>query len=221
MIALTLSLMRWQLGRAEEKAALAAILAARVSLEPIRLTGDETDGESIRYRRALATGEWRPDRAIFVDNRSHKEKIGYHVLVPLQLAGGAEVIVNIGFAQRPRDYPKLPVVDLPRGVETVEGTALVPSTRYVELASNTIVGPVWQNFDLARYQRVTGRKAAPVVLSPRTARVGLEPVVEVPDTGIDKHRGYAFQWGAMATAIFIIWILTNVQLTARHKPTAP
>jgi surfeit locus 1 family protein len=215
MIALTLSLMRWQLGRAEEKGALAATLAARANLPQLPLTGSERSGNELRYRKLIATGVWQPARTIFVDNRTHADKPGFHALVPLQLGNGASLLVNVGFVPRGRQYPQPPTLQLPSGSATVMGRGSLPSTRYVELSQDTIVGNVWQNFDLARYAKVTGTVALPIVLLADTPAPSAQRVVEVPDVGIDKHRGYAFQWGAMAAAIFIVWIVTNVHLSRR------
>jgi surfeit locus 1 family protein len=219
MIALTLSLMRWQLGRAEEKATLAALLDARAGLPALALSGQEPSGEPLRYRKLTAAGTWQPERAIFVDNRSHHNATGYYVLVPLQLKSGPSVLVNIGFAARGRDYPRPPAVALPRGEATLAGVGSLPSSRYVELAAGTISGNVWQNFDLARYAKVTNTQPVPIVLLANVGVPGLTAITEVPDTGIDKHRGYAFQWGAMAAAIFIVWIVTNVHFTPRRPAT--
>jgi surfeit locus 1 family protein len=218
MIALTLSLMRWQLNRAHEKATLANILAARVEAPVITLNGPIADGAALRYFRVQATGTWRPADAIYVDNRTHGQQTGFHVLVPLQIAPTQEVVVNIGFVARSREYPRAPQVQLPSGAAVVNGLAVIPSQRYVELAASTIVGAVWQNFDLVRYQQVTQRQALPVVVLATPTPTGLTAVDEKPSTGIDKHRGYAFQWGALAFAIFIVWIVTNVQLNRRPPP---
>ncbi len=47
---------------------------------------------------------------------------------------------------------------------TIKGRINQPPSRYLELASDTAKGRVWQNLDLARYAKATGHALLPIVV---------------------------------------------------------
>ena len=95
LIALLVSLGRWQLRRAEEKRALFDSFAAgdgrhaRPSMlrrPPLR-----------RYQHVEAGGRYDQTRQILIDNMVNGERVGYFVITPFALAGGGWVLVNRGW----------------------------------------------------------------------------------------------------------------------------
>jgi surfeit locus 1 family protein len=74
---------------------------------------------------------------------------------------------------------------------------------------------VWQNLVLARYAKWSGLKLQPIVLQQTSeADDGLLRVWGRPDTGADKHRGYAFQWYALAMTILIVYVALSFRRSA-------
>ena len=63
MLALLVSLGRWQVDRAHEKEERQALLDARMDDAPLRLTGSVPTAEPLLFRRVLASGEWLAERA--------------------------------------------------------------------------------------------------------------------------------------------------------------
>jgi surfeit locus 1 family protein len=131
------------------------------------------------------------------------------VLTPLKIAGSdIAVLVNRGWIAAGTRREVLPQFTTPAGIETVEGIAVVPSSHMLELDAKTEEGSVWQNLVLARYAKWSGLKLQPVVLQQTSeAADGLTRVWGRPDSGADKHRGYAFQWYALAATILIIYVV--------------
>jgi surfeit locus 1 family protein len=83
------------------------------------------------------------------------------------------------------------------------------------LDANTEEGIVWQNLVLARYAKWSGLKLQPVVLQQTSeAADGLVRVWERPDSGADRHRGYAFQWYALAATILISYVALSFRRAA-------
>jgi surfeit locus 1 family protein len=211
MVALTCGLGRWQLGRAEEKAALQSLLEARMAEAPLLLAGRVDAGRS-RYRRAVAAGEYWAEGQIYLDNRQDRDRAGYHVLTPLALApGGPYLLVNRGWVARGAGYPKPPAVEVPRGRVEVAGLLVTPVKRFLELSTEVIDGPVWQNLRLDAWQARTGRDVLALVLVTDRPDAGLARVTESPSENIDKHLGYAFQWFALATAVVVLWVVLNLK----------
>lgn len=214
-IALTLSLGNWQLRRAEEKLALGRELDEAARHTVLALPSRPIGAQDFEFRRISARGEYLTNHTILLDNKVRHGSAGYQVLTPLSLAGGGmSVLVNRGWVAAGLRRDILPQIQTPAGSVTVEGVAVVPSSHILELGKNTEEGMVWQNLVLARYANWSGLKLQPIVLQQTSnAADGLVRTWGRPDTGADKHRGYAFQWYALATTILIIYVALSFKRT--------
>ncbi len=210
-IALTASLGRWQLNRAAEKQAVQAEYESKAQQASTEYRGDEINAEGLRYRHVTARGEFEGAGEIFLDNKFHHDTAGYHVITPLRIAGTQRyVLVNRGWVARGNDYRNVPAVKIPQGMQTIDGIAVPPSGRFLELSQQTVEGKVWQNLVISRYTDATKLPVAPLVIQQQNdSGDGLPRVRERLDTGIAKHQGYAFQWFALALGIFITYIVVN------------
>ena len=212
MIALTVSLGRWQMHRAEYKEGLQAQLESRAAEPPLHLTGPVPSAEPLFFRRVHAEGEWIADRQIYIDNQIHEGRAGFTVITPLRLRGSASaVLVNRGWEARGPQYPQAPGVEVPAGEVRVDGLATVPPARFLELSGETVTGNVWQNLSIERYRERTGLDVLPVVVLADPPAPGLAAFTERPDTGVAKHREYEWTWFALAATAFSLWVALNVR----------
>lgn len=212
MVALTFSLGRWQANRAEEKAVRQALLESRVAEGPLTLTGSVRSAGDLLFRRVRAEGRFVPAGQIFIDNRIHGGRAGFHVLTPLALKGdGPLVLVNRGWIARSAAYPAPPDVPVPPGEQAVEGLATIPSTRFLELSGDTVAGAVWQNLSIDRYARQAGRDVLPVLVLATQPAPGLAAVTEKPDAGIAKHQEYSLTWFSLAATVVALWVGLNLR----------
>ena len=207
-IALTVSLGNWQTRRAEEKLALGRRLDDAAHHAVLALPPGPVDVHDYEFSRVSARGEYSARHTILLDNKVLHSVAGYQVLTPLKIAGGdMYVLVNRGWVAAGAWRDILPQIKTPAGTETVEGIGIVPSKYIFELGTKTEEGSVWQNLVLARYAKWSGLKLQPIVLQQTSeAADGLVRAWARPDTGADRHRGYAFQWYALATAILIAYV---------------
>lgn len=210
-VAATVALGNWQSGRAAEKQAIQDQLLARKALPPVELGARSSFLDEWTFRLGRARGEYLADQVIFLDNKSHGSRVGVHVVAPLQLSNGDILLINLGWLQRPGSYPVMPKIDLPKGPQTVEGHLVPPVRRFLELKDETAQGNLWQNLTVERVQSALARPVLPVVLQLRPPAPGMQPVTELPDAGIDKHRGYAFQWYSLATLVTLLWLGLNLR----------
>ena len=215
-IALTVALGNWQSRRAEEKFALGRDLDDAARRAVLVLPPTPVDAHGYEFARISARGEYSVRHTILLDNKVLRGVAGYQVLTPLKIAGGdMYVLVNRGWVAAGARRDSLPQIQTPAGTATVEGIAVVPSSHILELAAKTEEGIVWQNLVLARYAKWAGLKLQPIVLQQTSDSAdGLVRAWERPDTGADRHRGYAFQWYALATTILISYVALSFKRAA-------
>lgn len=212
-LVLTLSLGNWQSGRAETKRALQARYDAAMREAPIHVGSTLLDRDSVLYRKLEVEGAFDDAHSILLDNRVMNGVAGYHVLTPLRISGGPLVIlVNRGWVAAGRTREQVPAPPTPAGVMRLEGMAVDPHTRYVELAPTAPQGRVWQNLDFARYAAITGLRLQPVLLLQTSSTAdGLQRSWPRPDTGVNTHVSYAVQWYSLAATLTVLWLIMNVK----------
>ena len=216
MIALTVSLGRWQYHRAQEKTERQALLDARNAEAPMRLTGPVRSADAILYRRVQVQGRYVPEGQVFIDNRIHAGMAGFEVVTPLAIGGaGALVLVDRGWVARTAAYPAAPGVPVPAGDVVVEGIATLPPARFLELSDETVSGNVWQNLRIDRYAARAGREVLPVVVHASPPGPGMAFVEEHPEFGADKHREYMLTWFSLAATVAALWVGLNLERERR------
>ena len=218
-IILTASAGNWQLKRAEEKARLQAAYdrgaaGPVIHLGPLPLSADE-----LRLRRVEADGEFVPQALVLLDNRIHEHVAGYHVIMPLRIAGSnAHVLVNRGWIPAGPDRTRLPAISTPAGTVHIEGMAVVPG-RFLELAQANEASVVWQNLTIDRFVAGRGVQVVqPVIVQQTSASAdGLVREWPRPDFGISKHYSYAVQWFLFCGFIIFLLVYFHVRKAGSKK----
>lgn len=213
LIALGAVLGNWQLHRAAEKRALKQAYAERGREPPVQVPAIAADPAELELRKVEVRGRFEPKLAVYVDNRVYRGGAGYHVIMPVSIAAsGRYVLVNRGWIAALPGRREAPPVATPAGEVTVTGTAIVPSTRFVELSTKVAEGNIWQNLVLERYRQATQIEIQPFVIQQESSLDdGLVRDWPAPDFGIEKHYGYAFQWFALSLTTFIYYVVAHVR----------
>ena len=211
---LFIELGNWQLSRADQKNAQQAQLD-KLSQQPIiTLPGARVNLEDFQYREVEIRGEYLPSHTIYLDNKTHNGVAGYHVLTPIKLANSSlHVLINRGWIAGGIDRAILPnIPQVEQGEMIVTGVVVSPEQRMLQLTDQVIVGAVWNNLDVQRYQEITGLELQPIlVLQQDQIEDGLVRQWDRPDSGSAKNMGYAIQWFSLAATAFIIFLVLNVK----------
>ena len=223
MAAATFSLGQWQLRRAAHKEALqtAIELQAKLPILDARALTSTKNKLDVVHRQAALTGVWRPEFTIFLDNRPMSGKTGFVVVTPLVLDGSSEVIlVQRGWAQRNfTDRTRLPDISTPQGSVTLHGR-IAPSPSKLYEFKGMESGHIRQNIDVTVFGKEIGMPLLAVsLLQTDAANEGLLRDWAVPNAGVDKHYGYAFQWFGLCALLFILYIWFQVISPLRLKKT--
>lgn len=227
MLALLVSAGFWQLGRADEKRALAVERDYRGAKDTLVIEpglAETASMERLRHRRARARGHYRAHRQYLLDNRTHRGVAGYHVLTPLRLEGSdVHVLVNRGWQPVGPDRTRLP--DTAVGTQTgiAEGLLVAPPAAGLTLGETGYETESWprlvQQVDLARMQAQLGAPLLPFVLrlSPDAddgyvrewqVRAAMTP---------ERHLGYAVQWFALAAALVALCVWASMRASGENS----
>src|SRR5690554_275431 len=235
LAAVCVSLGNWQLGRAAQRDAIKAAIDSGRSQAPVSLHGDTPAEALIPWRPAQATGIWRPELTVLLQNRNHQGRPGYWVATPLMLHDASSTAVLVLRGWLPREaalgasQAALPDIPEVHGQATVAGELLEHVPRLLELWSWSDDGvghlparipdaeggiPVVQNLPISAYATATGLKFMPTILAQTGPASGSasqnDPLVrEWPEPALDsdKNRGYALQWFGFATIAAIAWLI--------------
>jgi surfeit locus 1 family protein len=183
-----IALGNWQTGRAAEKRALGAL------------------------ERVVLEGEFVPRFTVYLDNKTHRGKVGYEVITPLRVKGSDKqgsaehVLVNRGWVEAARTRDVLPEVATPAGEVRIEGVSLARLPRV--LMAGKAEGKVRQTIDIGAYAAETGLRLQPRVLEQHSdTRDGLARDWPPHDAGAEKNEGYALQWYSLAALAVVLGIV--------------
>jgi surfeit locus 1 family protein len=223
-IAIAVLLGNWQVRRTEEKLALQERFDDRGRGAVLQVPALAIDARAVEFSRVAARGEFLSRHTILLDNRVQNGIVGYQVLTPLRIEGGELcVLVDRGWVAAGSRREVLPQFSTPAGMQTIKGVAVVPSTKFFELGGGADPaadpGPVWQHLDFERFSRTTHLPLQPIVIQQTSAAEdGLKRVWERPDNGVNTHRGYAFQWYALAVLVLILYVTLNLRRIETQAP---
>ena len=221
---LLLGLGFWQLDRADQKQAILDEYIAKTVLEPVDLNVEILSGhtdENTLWRRGVIRGRYTNDRTFMLDNQVVKGMVGYFVYSPFEIEGSKiRVIINRGWV--PAGEHREVVPQIAQTTDLITLTGLV--TDYPP-PPGILMGDRDQNLqqmapDISRMQIINGKLLEEMLdydLFPYVIRLdpsapaGFVREWSAPESGKEKHLGYAVQWFALAAALVVIYISVNLR----------
>ncbi|MFZ6776698.1 SURF1 family protein [Undibacterium sp. Ji83W] len=226
LVSLGIALAQWQTHRALEKETLAALLSERQHL-PALVLNSQTPSEQLQvFRKLQVRGQFIREWPLYLDNRPLQGKAGLYVLMPFKLADSSKyVLIARGWHPRDaRDRMHMPDIPAPAGQVVLEGMLRDKLDRVMQLGQAEVVKPgsLLQNIDVEALAKQTRWDFYPFVLEQTLEQMpdqapeqssshkdGLSRDWPMPSAGADKHRGYAFQWYALALMAFLFFVVTG------------
>lgn len=227
-VAATLALGGWQLGRAAEKQAAAALIAQRARQQawgdadwPCAAPGlpsgtvAAAPGALPEHRPVRLHGHWLGERTVFLDNRPMDGAPGFDVVTPLRLSrgpcAGRLLLVQRGWLPRDAaDRQRLPRWRDTADEVSIPGRVLLQLSRTYALGHEALpspgqLRPIRQNTDAAFWQHWLGQAPLAGALlqtdddaAAAAMGVRLRRHWAAADSGVGKHQAYAAQWFAMS-----------------------
>mgnify|MGYP000217777496 CR=1 FL=1 len=204
LLPVLLALGVWQLQRAGEKAALNTAIDARLALQPRPLTGGAVELDDLQTYTPVRLRGHYTDEYHLLDNRTRGGRAGYEVL---QVFVSAEQrwLVNRGWIAAPPERGRLPEIVRPPAARAITGF-LYPVEETAE-APRSATGTRIQQLDSAfagSLNLARPRWSIRLSADSDTALVTDWQLINSPP---ERHRAYAAQWFAMATALVILWLV--------------
>jgi surfeit locus 1 family protein len=165
-------------------------------------------------RKVRVSGVFDPAGTVYLDSRILNGVPGFYVITPLVIGEGLPaLLVDRGWqAHDLRDRARIAAPMPPSGRVSVEGLAVARPSALLELGGKTElrVPGLWQNLNFSAYEQATGRSVARFVIQQSAdaqsvnSEDGLRREWPRPANGVEKNRGYAFQWYAIAVLIAVL-----------------
>ena len=216
LIAMLIALGRWQLRRADEKNALFDAFAA--GADAARLIDFQTPRVA-RYQHVEANGHYDATRQVLIDNMVYAGRAGYFVITPFALQGGGWLLVNRGWVPLGADRAERPAFAVGADARRIRGRAdnlPSPGIRMGDHATLSPPYPVVAEYPShAELAQLLGESAwtgaTDLVLLDPGESDGYARAWAPPGFPPLRHIGYAVQWFALALALFVIYLATNLR----------
>lgn len=221
MLPLLIALGFWQLDRGNQKQQVMQAFEKNAQGKPEILTArqiQEQDQQSLLWHKVQIKGQFDTTHQFLLDNQPMDFKMGYYVYTPFGLDDSTtHILINRGWIAANPDRKILPDVKLPTEklfiigtVKQPQGTGLVLSEDLIEKLPNGLNRI--QQVKLDQIEELAGVKLQPyIVRLNKESPAGYTRNWPPPGSGKEKHYAYAFQWFAMALAVFIIYIVVNTK----------
>lgn len=211
---LTMELGFWQLRREAEKQYSLEVQAQALRAAPIDLAAALASDNPVAHR-VQVLGSWLPAPLLLLENQSHDETRGVHVLQWLLLPDGKKLLVDRGWQNEALTAPTVA-----SGPAQLHGVLYKPGQPWrspvLDLKQPVVRMPVL-DFQLLRagddhslpyLLRLDGDSAA--ALQPNWQSNGMTPA---------KHHGYAVTWFALSAALLLMygWWLYQLKNKSRNR----
>jgi surfeit locus 1 family protein len=219
LIALLISLGRWQLRRADEKRVLFDSFAAGTDATRLIELGTP---RLPRYQHVEASGHYDQARQILIDNMVDAGRAGYFVITPFALTGGGWVLVNRGWVPLGASRAVRPTIPVTSDARRLRGRADNLPSPGIQMGTKGKLAPPYpvvaafpNHAELAQLLGESSwTKAADLVLLDPAEPDGYVRSWAPPGFPPMRHIGYAVQWFALALTLLVIYVVTNLRRDA-------
>jgi surfeit locus 1 family protein len=219
LLALLISLGRWQLRRAHEKQALYDAFASGADVT--RLIDSATPALP-RYQHVQVSGHYDASRQVLIDNMVESQRAGYFVITPFELKDGGWMLVNRGWVPLGQSRADRPAIPADAAQRTIRGRADKLPSPGIQLGTRPALSPPYPlvasfptHAELtALLQEPRWADAAELILLDADQPDGYVRHWSAPGFPPMRHIGYAVQWFGLAAALFVIYLVTNSRRVA-------
>ena len=215
----------WQLDRAEQKREIQSFFNEQQANKTINLNNDLFENnDSILWRKVTATGSFLEHQQILLDNQVNAGQAGYYIYSPFKIKNREDIfLVNRGWAPTGVDRNQSPNLILTEGEVTIHGvlkreprTGLLLMENQFEKLGMQVTRV--QKIDINEISVLTRIKLTPYIIQLSSdSKHGYIRNWKSRSSGENVHVGYAYQWFAFATTLFVIYFVMNIKKKAKEN----
>lgn len=214
LVALFARLGIWQLDRAEEKQGILAAYEQKISLPMIEL--NTTNLEAMEsYQHVSVHGRADGERQILLDNKIHKGKAGFQVLLPVKITGSEKwMLVNRGWVPLGMSRSDLPDISIDKSIQDFTGVIKLPLGDEFKIGD----GNVWTGDWPQMIQWLDVKEAAIhldydlvpyILLQSEEDKGGYVRDWKMIASSPEKSISYAVQWFSFAIILCGLFLFLN------------
>jgi surfeit locus 1 family protein len=210
MFLLLVGLGLWQLERLQWKLGLIAEMTRNMAAPPINFDTALALGGRAQYRPVALAGRFENSREVYVFTTGPNGAPVYHVLTPLALSGGRQMLIDRGFVPLSLRDPASRPGSEPVGTVRVVGIWRTPDTPGPFTPRPDLKYRVWFARDLSGIAKAEKLNlAAPAILEAKATPSGGswprggQTRVDLPN----DHLQYALTWFLLAGALIVIYFV--------------
>jgi cytochrome oxidase assembly protein ShyY1 len=206
-VPITISLGFWQLDRAQEKKEIIANYDKLLTSEPISLN---TKSIYKNWQPATTMGRFK-DIVIFEDNAILSGRAGFKIYHLFENGDGSYMFVHRGFIERNMIKNNLPLIDTPKGKQSLKGSVLIKQDNSFVQDIEESDARIIQEFNIERlinkFPILKDRYLHPFLFNLDIRDKNKFLAIEKPvNMAASKHIGYAIQWFGLCIALIILTI---------------
>jgi len=203
----------WQLDRLDQRRAFNYQVESMRAMPPLDLNNNDISSiDTMEWRSFTVVGIYDFENQVALRNRYYGDQYGYHLLTPL-LFNGTAVLVDRGWVPAdgntaPQDWRKYDEVGEVKLTGQIRLGQAKPAFGGVADALPADGSPlwVWNNADIEKIALQTPYHLLDIFLQPDIDESNVEPPIPYqPEVELTEgpHFGYALQWFAFATILFV------------------
>jgi cytochrome oxidase assembly protein ShyY1 len=206
-VPITISLGFWQIDRAKEKREIIANYDELLTSEPTKL---KVKTIYKNWQPIITIGQFK-DIVIFEDNAILNGRAGFKIYHLFENGDGSYVFVHRGFIERNMVKNNLPFIDLPKGKQSLSGSALIKENNsFVKDIQESDIRII-QEFNteslINKFPVLKDRYLHPFLFNLDIRDNKKFLAIEKPvNMAASKHIGYAIQWFGLCIALIILTI---------------
>lgn len=214
LVALFARLGIWQLDRAEEKQQILSAYEEKFSSPRIELNKNNLN-DIETYQRVSVYGQVDGEQQILLDNKIHKGKAGYQVLLPVKIDASEKwILVNRGWVPLGMSRTDIPDISIDKSIQHFTGVIKVPLGDEFKLGN----GNSWTNKWPQVVQWLDVEEAAIhldydllpyILLQSEEDTGGYVRDWKMIASSPDKSISYAVQWFSFAIILCGLFIFLN------------
>lgn len=204
----------WQYHRAQDKDKLLDQFHMRSIQPPLNALSFNAQNDQ-RFYRIKITGHFDNQHTFLLDNKIYQGNVGYEVFTPFYAQGfSSSWLVDRGFVPLGKNRRNLPDIKPSEGTITITGLLNEPP-RYVALGSMLAdQQKKWplriEYINLKIAGDLTSTKFNPLIINLDPQNPAAYPMEwQIVTLSPERHRGYAFQWFALALTLLILSVALN------------